>query len=261
MYIPAPIRAQIDGQPYTLDSIGMSGARILCFPDKVLKISPLNEEAEDERRMMDWLSGRLPVPKLLDALTENRTSYLLMSRLEGEMACSQEHLAHPRRLARLLAEGLRMLWRTDTAGCPCHQPLDERLRRAGELVRREECDMEHVELSTYGPDGFENPAALLEWLIDNRPAEEDLVLSHGDFCLPNLFVRDGRISGFLDLGRCGTADRYQDIALCWRSLRDNIGGIYGPVREGFDPDCLFDELGIEPDREKLRYFLLLDELF
>ena len=83
MYIPAPIRAQIDGQPYTLDSIGMSGARILCFPDKVLKISPLNEEAEDERRMMDWLSGRLPVPKLLDALTENRTSYLLMSRLEG----------------------------------------------------------------------------------------------------------------------------------------------------------------------------------
>ena len=28
-----------------------------------------------------------------------------------------------------------------------------------------------------------------------------------------------------------------------------------------DPDMLFDALGIEPDRKKLRFYALLDELF
>lgn len=261
MYLPAAIRAQLGERPYTLDTVGLSGAQILCYPDRVLKIAPLNREAENERRMMAWLSGRLPVPKILCALTENNTSYLLMTRLEGDMACSEELLAQPRRLARLLAEGLRRLWHTDITGCPGRQTLDERLERAGELVRLGLCDVENVEPSTYGPGGFESPAALLGWLKANRPKEEELVLSHGDFCLPNLFVRDGRITGFLDLGRCGAADRYQDLALCWRSLRDNTSGVYGPVREGFDPDSLFEELGIVPDREKLKYYLLLDELF
>ena len=30
---------------------------------------------------------------------------------------------------------------------------------------------------------------------------------------------------------------------------------------GFDPDGLFDALGLKPDKERLRWYLLLDELF
>ena len=87
------------------------------------------------------------------------------------------------------------------------------------------------------------------------------MLSHGDFCLPNVFIEDGRVSGLIDLGRAGTADRWQDIALCLRSLRDNARGRFGTVCPGFDEELLLRRLGMAPDREKIRYYLLLDELF
>ena len=44
-------------------------------------------------------------------------------------------------------------------------------------------------------------------------------------------------------------------------LRDNFGGHYGDAVEGFHPDALFDALGMEKDEQKLRYYLLMDELF
>ena len=98
---------------------------------------------------------------------------------------------------------------------------------------------------------------LLVWLEQNRPAEQP-VLSHGDFCLPNVFLSDGRVTGFIDLGHCGIADRYQDIALCCRSLRHNLEET---AHVPFDEDRFFRALGVERDAEKIRYYILLDELF
>lgn len=58
-----------------------------------------------------------------------------------------------------------------------------------------------------------------------------------------------------------TADRWQDIALCYRSLKQNFGGKFGAKNRDFSPDALFEKLGIPKDPEKLRYYILLDELF
>ena len=88
------------------------------------------------------------------------------------------------------------------------------------------------------------------------------MLSHGDFCLPNLFIGNGKITGFFDLGRSGIADAYQDIALCYCSLHHNLNGRYGgKLNPNADAAILFDALGIRPDWEKIRYYILLDELF
>lgn len=261
MKLPEEIEAIVGGKAFSVDQVGLSGSKIICYEDMVLKIERRGEESDAEHRMMAWLSGRLPVPRVLFSRTEGETSYLLMSRTEGEMACARTYLDNPRRLVRLLAQGLRELWAVDISECPCRQTLDEKLRLAEIRVKNRLCDLEHVEPGTYGENGFASPAELLEWLKRNRPAEE-LVFSHGDCCLPNVFLRDNEISGFIDLGRSGIADRYQDIALCHRSLRDNLAGKFGgECRPGFDPCRLFDELQIKPDWEKIRYFILLDELF
>jgi len=46
------------------------------------------------------------------------------------------------------------------------------------------------------------------------------------------------------------------------SLSDNFSGKYhGKAYQIFDEMSLFKELGIEPDWEKLRHYILLDELF
>ena len=54
----------------------------------------------------------------------------------------------------------------------------------------------------------------------------------------------------------------EDIALCYRSLQHNYNGKYGgKVYKNFNTELLFDELGILPDWEKIKYYTLLDELF
>lgn len=101
----------------------------------------------------------------------------------------------------------------------------------------------------------------MQWLKQNKPQEE-LVFSHGNYCLPNIFVKNDRISGFIDLGRSGVADIYQDIALYYRSLQHNFHGKYAKrTYDSFDAKILFDQLEIEPDWEKIRWYILLDELF
>ena len=80
--------------------------------------------------------------------------------------------------------------------------------------------------------------------------------------MPNIFLGDGQVSGFIDLSRAGAGDKWNDIALCYRSLKHNFSGMYGgKIYEDFNADKLFETLGIEPDWEKIKYFLLLDELF
>lgn len=258
--LPAALQRQLKDKPYAQNTTGLSGAGVLVFDDRVLKTAPADPTALREARMMEWLEGKLPVPKVFHSGVEKDTHFLLMSRLEGDMACDAYYMERPALLSRLLADGLKQLWQVDTRDCPCKFSLDDRLLLAEENVRHGRCETEHVEPTTYGPDGFRDPEHLLRWLKDHRPPV-DPVLSHGDFCLPNVFFKDGQVSGYLDLGFCSLADRYQDIALCWRSLMHNADGTYGATYPGIDPDDLFRALGMTPDREKVRYYILLDELF
>ena len=211
--------------------------------------------------MMEWLVGRLPVPRVLAFEQAGGVNWLLMNRVRGEMLCAERFLARPQWLISLLTQCLRLLWQVDPAGCPQVCSLDRTLTLAEERVRRGLCSVEDAEPETYGEGGFRPPEHLLAWLKDNRP-EEELVFSHGDCCLPNLFADESGITGMIDLGRSGIADRYQDIALCVRSLKHNVDGTYGGnIYAGVNAGDLFDALGMRPDWKKIRYYTLLDELF
>ncbi len=259
--LPEKIRKIVGNEKYTIDGVGMSGSAVLLFGDKVLKVQNEGDEAENEFTMMKWLGTKLPVPQVLSYARADGKSYLLMSKLKGEMACSQHFLSRPELLAELLANALRALWAVDISDIPSKINLDKKLQMAQNAVAHNLVDVHNVEPETFGKDGFENPQALLDWLVANRP-QEDSVLSHGDFCLPNVFFRGGELSGFVDLGKTCVSDRYQDIALCYRSFKGNLGGKYGGVvHPNARPELIFEKLGIAPDWEKLRYYLLLDELF
>ena len=108
---------------------------------------------------------------------------------------------------------------------------------------------------------FKNPEELYQWLVDNQPDFEP-VLSHGDFCLPNILFENGKISGFIDIGDSGAGDKWKDIALCYRSLKHNSDGKFGGAKyPDINPEELFEVLGIKPNWEKINYYILLDELF
>lgn len=261
--IPNVIQEVVGNQPYEEEQTGMSGARVLMFPDYVLKIRQESEETENERDMVSWLSGRLPVPEIPVYTVENGVAYTLMTRVRGSMLCAEEYLKQPRKLIRCAAKALQMLWGVDVKNCPCQTSrLKNRLIHVRELVEQQQVDLEHVDPHTFGPGGFRNPEELLHWLEDHRP-KEDLVLTHGDFCLPNILAEGEVVRGFIDLGKTGPADRWQDVALVLRSLKDNFTGKYSGGETCFDfhPQMLLDELRMEMDEEKYRYYLLLDELF
>ena len=184
-----------------------------------------------------------------------------MSKIGGKMSCDEYYLDNADILLKALADGLKMLWKVDISGCPVVRDLDTVLNEARLQVENNLVDVDNVDPETFGENGFESPRHLLEWLENNRPTVEP-VFSHGDYCLPNIFLDDGQVSGFIDLSRAGVGDKWNDIALCYRSLKHNFSGMYGgKIYEDFNANKLFETLGIEPDWEKIKYYLLLDELF
>lgn len=261
MNLPPQIHTLVGNAPYTAEIIGKSGSAVLCFADMVLKIEEETEGFATAVSMMRWLEAKLPTPEVLHTEKAAGMQYLLMSRVPGKMACDPYYIHRPEELAGLLAQALQMLWSVDITDCPKERRLEDDLAEAKYRVENGLIDLDDVEPETFGEGVFESPAHLLSWLEENRP-ELEPVLSHGDFCLPNVFFQDGRVSGFIDLGDAGISDKWRDIALCWRSLKHNLCGKYAatPAKD-FSPDILFEKLGIEPNWEKLRYYILLDELF
>ena len=259
--MPSKIRAFIGNKSFTVDDIGMSGNHVLIFEDMVLKIEDNAPKVAEQVQLMRWLEDKLPIPRVLAYEEENAKAYLLMSKMGGEMSCDTYYLENPHMLTEALACGLKMLWEVDIHDCPRVRTPDNVLKEARIQVENNLVDLDNVEPTTFGEVGFKNPEHLLEWLESNRPSFEP-VFSHGDYCLPNVFLENGKIKGFIDLDRAGVGDKWNDIALCYRSLRHNFNGRYGgKIYKDFNPDMLFKKLGLEPDWEKINYYLLLDELF
>ena len=261
--IPGEISNIVGSAKYSLNDVGMSGSEVRIYDEYVLKIQPWSSETDNEHLLIKWVGGRIPLPEILAYKVENGIAYTLMSKVKGQMLCSAEYLDQPDLLINLAAKGLKLLWNVDVAECPYQASrLCERLKNAEYNVVHGLVDVENTEPGTFGPDGFRDPEDLLEWLKNNKP-EEDLVLTHGDYCLPNIFASGSEIRGLIDLGKMGPADRWQDIAIAIRSLKSNFCGEYSSPEHffEFEPHMLLDALGMEMDIQKYRYYVLLDELF
>ena len=85
------------------------------------------------------------------------------------------------------------------------------------------------------------------------PLTPDSVVTHGDFSLDNLLIKDGEVIGCIDTGRVGIADRYQDLAILLNCLTEFDAALQERFLKQYGID--------EPDQDKLQFHLLLDELF
>jgi kanamycin kinase len=119
------------------------------------------------------------------------------------------------------------------------------------VVHRRVVAGEHAghDFSTWFP-GTTLESALTEL---SRPPAEDLVVCHGDACVPNTLIGDdGHVVGHVDVGSLGVGDRWADLAvLAWSTIWN-----YGP---GFE-DVTYEGYGIEPNERAIRYYRLLWEL-
>lgn len=241
----------------------MSGAAVYHLPEmsaflKVSKVGGFSDLGR-EREVLMWLEGKAPVPSVLGYQATDEHEYLLSSEILGTAA--SELLSADRSTAEseltLLREAaitLRQLHEIPIDSCSLDQRLDIKFERARKNIEQnllseteEEFAREH--------DG-KRPAEILRELSAARPAQYDLVFTHGDPCMPNIIVDADRIAGFIDLDGAGVADRYTDIAIFFRSFVRNCR-----VQVNF-PDMFCEAYGIDRlDADKMRFYSLLDDLF
>jgi len=260
MHLPESIRLHLKDASFSLDSLGRSQAQVMLFEDRVLKIEKDCNTSANEFNMMRWLQGRLPVPQIIAADRIGDTRYLLMSRIPGKYLCDASILDDQRRLAEMVAEGLKQMWAVDISTCPTDRTLEAKFREIEEGIRSGAITMDTArQESTYGLSGFASPAQLFDWLVKHQP-EEEKVLSHGDYCLPNIFCNGEGLSGLIDLGCAGIADKWVDIEMVLWSMWANSTGQFGGKVRQFDRKLLFEALRMDIDEDRLRYYSLLSEL-
>lgn len=242
------------------NEIGCSAATVYCYQKPgdtlYLKIQKTNDEIQAEHVVLSWAAGRLPVPAVRFYQEFQGYSYLLTTAVRGYMSFMDERgrmFSKPENAVSALSKGLLALQAVDIRDSPFDKRLSTKLEQARRRVEQGLVETEDFEEN----NPFSTAEDLYEYLFSNKP-DEDLCFTHGDYCLPNIFMEGDRLTGFIDMGRAGIADKWQDIALCVRSLGYNLRGIGD---KDHYVSLLFDKLGIQPDEEKIRYYILLDDLF
>lgn len=253
--LPASLKRIIGDADLVQNKIGWSKALVFHLPERksYLKIA-LHQDYPDslayEAEVLRWLQGKLPVPQVHYYQRHRDAEYLLMSEVEGLDASRETHRRDPEGLVRLLALGLREMHSLEIGNCPFDQTLQVKIEKARSNVERGLVDENDLEPQYRGKPVQDLYALLLASL----PESQDLVFTHGDYCLPNVMIQDGKLSGFIDLGRAGVSDRYVDLALAVRSLQYNGYGAPELV------ELFFQTYGLEDlDQAKMEFFTLLDE--
>ena len=255
--VPDPLKPFVKDRTWTRITIGESLADTFRL-DRAersalyLKISPKSHRMEllQEKERLDWLQGKLPVPEAIGYEVSKQNEYLLLTALPGRDAASLTLDQPNESIVGLLATGLRMVHEVPVDECPFNMMLDREIEEARHNVVNslvDESDFDDIRLGRTAGEVFVD-------LLRKRPADEDLVFTHGDYCLPNVMIDAEKVAGFVDWGRAGVADRYKDISLVVRSLKRNTGE---DLTTRF-----FEAYGItSPDVEKVEYYMLLDEFW
>ena len=240
-------------------TVGCSSSQVFRIvhtqgPTYYLKVAayPFEQELLAEKERLEWLHTRLPAPTVIAYATEKQYAYLLTSEIQGLMAYNEQFAQDIPALVRILAEGLRMLHQVDVTDCPFDETLSRKIALAQERVQAGNVDESDFDEKHRGMSAD----TLLKQLLESQPKIENIVFTHGDYCLPNVLIdlESMKLSGFIDLGRAGMADSHQDLALVARSLSYNFG-------PGWEP-LLWEAYGLETiDVAKLDFYQLLDEFF
>ena len=250
---PVEYRSLLRGEVY--DSSCSREARVL-FVDLegglYIKRAAAGSLAREATMTKYFHSLSLGVP-VIDYRTVGDYDYFVTVRAEGEDCTHPGHLAQPERLCDLLATTLRALHDTPAPTCPVpnHTALYQQTAK------------ENAAAGMFDPAYLLNDAlrrtvksAKDAYAIARREGVHlrcDTLL-HGDYCLPNVILKDWRVSALIDLDHAGIGDRHVDLYWGAWTLCYNLG--HDKLRTRF-----FDAYGKElVEQEKIELISIMETL-
>jgi len=246
---------------------GESGAIVRRSPDgtrfakAVERAEIANLAAERDRAI--WLDTQgIPGPRVLDWIEGDCGAVLVTSAVPGigadRLSADDLTRAWPG-----IGRAVRRLHDLDLGACPFRgYDLAARMALARDVVARGGVNPQFLSEA----DRLLDPEAILGDLEAALPTmltreADDLVVCHGDCCLPNIMVdpQTLTVTGFIDLGRLGIADLHADLALLLANARET----WPEESAALLADAVMmgaDHYGRALDPERLAFSLRLDPL-
>ena len=166
------------------------------------------------------------------------------------MVCNSTFEKNPSKGIKVIKEAFDDIFSVDIKDCPFNVSIDYKLDLVENNVKNKLLDINEIDKEAL--DKYKTPENILKYLKENQ-FHDELCFSHGDTSLPNIFADNDHFSGFIDVGECGIADMWFDLAICEKSIIRNYGKEY--VNE------FYDTLGIRRDGKKVEYYLLMMQLY
>ncbi|WP_327701421.1 APH(3'') family aminoglycoside O-phosphotransferase [Streptomyces decoyicus] len=243
---------------------GESGAAVFRSADaaRYAKCVPAADAAglKAERDRVAWLGDQgVPGPRVLDWRSGGAGACLVTSAVPGVPA-DQVSATDLRDSWERIADAVRGLHELPVGRCPFRRDLDAMVAVARDVVTREAVNPEFLPVEQQHTPATELLARLTPQIARRRDQEAaDTVVCHGDLCLPNIVLdpQTLNVSGFIDLGRLGLADRHADLALLLANARET----WPNEERARAADVAFAEgYGTALDHDRLRFYLHLDPL-
>jgi aminoglycoside 3'-phosphotransferase I len=242
--------------PVTIGESGCTTWR-LDAPDDQLRaylkhgLGPLADAIADEMVRLRWMQVHLPVPQIIQFVADAKESWLVTEAIPGKSARQylEERQVSEDAIIDALASFMRRVHALPQDQCPYDARLPRRLIDARARIDAGAINIEDFDEERQGWSAEDVWTALQL----SRPQSLDIVFTHGDFSLDNILLDGANVTGCIDVGGAGLADRYQDIAICWSDLAEY----------GVDAQARFlEQYGVgDGDRGKLAFYQMLNELF
>ena len=261
------LRQRYHGHAWTPVTLGMSGARVWRVEGTAPLYVKTTEHAQfgdtgesliAEAARMTWFrSHGVPVPDVVDCDSDGQFAWLVTNAVHGRTAADPWAADRLDAVTDALADFAVSLHALPTDACPFDRSLAVTIPQAHRAAADGRLDLADLDAERAGW----SPARLVAALDESSPVAEDLVVCHGDFCLPNVLLAPESlaVTGIIDLGRAGVADRHMDVALITRSIAHEMNEQYGAARADRFTARYETAAGVTIDPSKIGFYRLLDE--
>lgn len=256
---PPELAAAVQGRIWVRDLVGEAGGavhRLIGGPseaDLYLKHGhgAAARDITDEMVRLRWLAHHVRTPQVVHFTATEDEARLLTTALPGRTAYDRM-TADPSSAPEVvdhLAAFLKQLHAIPLDRCPFDSGAALRMRLAHDRMEAGLVETEDFDETRQGWTAQQ----VWDQITALRPADDDRVVTHGDYSLDNILIADDGGVGCIDVGRAGSADRYQDIAIVWSNLAEFGANLQARFLTAY---------GIAaPDQARLQFHLGLDEFF